>query len=1080
MRSLIYRRFFVTSIAACFVFLVVAIFLLSPGQTTAETAVPARLEAQTQLALPPAPPPLNPPITTPEPDTAVPPDAPSSLTATDLEVLPFQPRLHIQRGQMPALADSTNKPSDQTTSGLDRPSSPPAGPDEPYQAPDFDGVLSAQGWELALYDGFEGAFPANWILEDFSNDGFERSWGDTSFWSQYGSWSIWPADSGANRVDPSLGYPDNLNSWIEYEFDFSNMEDVFVDFGLWYDTEPDYDWVYFCASIDFVNYSCDYWSGYSGGWTEQAYWLTSYAGYSQVWLAWVFVSDSTISGPDYFGPYVDEVYVFGYSVDATPPPTPAPDPNGELVVNGSFETGDLTGWLPIVADNPDTAFTPPADRPALPTSKTAVPDDLALTNYVGVSDLTAVEGNYSAYLWRDFDGNDFLYQPISIPADVTDITINYWFGITTDETQPGQDWYCASLAVAGTWDILVDLGCMDAYYTTGYWQQVLYSLSDTEVAAIAGQDVDLNFELYNRGGAGTGTAVWIDYVRFYATGGSTGSQLDPNEPNDASNQATTITCDTPVTGVIGDALTSYGDEDWFVINGATTPLDIDIKARTDLVNPSALDSMLTLYDSGLGFLAFNDDDGFTYDSFIHYDGADGDFYIQVESFTGYGGPDYTYELTVTCNGGGQGTTPSDDPTPDNLKAWTIMLYLNAEDPSFERTLQEYIHNIESFIGSKSSFLNVLVLYDGPQNGDSTRYNVQPNGNYTDGVNRWPRGELNMGDPDTLANFVNWAIDLYPAENYYLALDDHGHGVYGISWDQTNDNDSLTPPEVYSALKDITNNGSRKIDIFDYEACLMGMAENAYDVSQWVDYVVFFEQISWGLNTYPNYFYDLQASDQPLTVGQRIVNRYFAQANNAGYPHTISLIDTSQMANVKQAVTTFGNALVATGNSQTVNDARNISQAFAASDDATNPVNADYIDLWHLADKTAGLTGVSAAANGVKTAVAAAVVHERHASGNVGGYYWDHSGAHGLSIYYPAFNGSSAFNDYINGRLFQMTEDESGVNGRWDEFLRWAVTEGGNGVVGGIGDGDRKGMTSVRFLQPKFGGDTFIYLPTIMK
>lgn len=1073
------RRVIAFGIVVCLITLVVAVPLLLPGQTMAQTAVSTQIDVGTQSTLPPAPPPLNPPIQTPEPDTAVSYTTADIAGSNDLEVISFQPRLHIQRGEVGALSTAAGKPAHQTANTPDKPAGGPSGPSEPYQPPDFNQTLATQGWAQELYEGFEGVFPGNWILEDFGNDGFERTWGDTSYWSQNGNWSIWPADTGVDQVDPSLGYTDNLNSWIEYEFDFSNMEDAFVNFGLWYDTEPSYDWMYFCVSVDFVNYSCDYWSGYSGGWTDQAYWLTSYAGYSQVWLAWVFESDSSISGPDYFGPYVDEVTVYGYSVDTVPPPTPAPDPNGELVQNGSFETGDLTGWFPISTDNPNVADKMTADRASLTTDKAEASARPNLTTVVGVSDATAVEGTYSAYLWRDSDGNDFLYQSMNIPASVTDITINYWFGIGTNETRPDFDWYCASLTTAGTWDILVDLGCMDAYYTTGDWQEVLVSLSDSEVAAIAGQAVDLNFELYNRGGNGTGTAVWIDYVRFYATGGTAGSQLDTNEPNDNAAEATAISCNETTNGVIGDALNSYGDEDWFVIGNATTPLDIDIKARTDLTNPSALDSVLTLYDSGQGILDFNDDDGFSYDSFIHYSGAGTPVYIQVESYTGYGGPDYTYELTVTCNGTGQGDAPSEDPAPDNLKDWTVMLYLNAEDANFEQTLQSYIRNIESFIGSKSAFMNVLVLYDGPQSGDSVRYDVQPDGNYIDGVNRWSRGELNMGDPDTLANFAGWAIDIYPANNYYLALDDHGHGVYGISWDQTNGNDSLTPPEVYSALKDITNNGNRKIDIFDYEACLMGMAENAYDVSQWVDYVVFFEQISWGLNTYPNYFSDLQSTDTPLVVGQRIINRYYTEAVNAGYPHTISLIDTSQMASVKQAVSNFGDALTATGNKTAVNNARNNSQAFAASNDATNPVNADYIDLWDLADKTAGFAGVSSAAAAVKTAVNNAVVYERHTSGNAGGYTWNHNGAHGLSIYYPAFNGSSAFNDYINGRLFQMTENESGINGRWDEFLVWSVTEGGNGAGDSPAGGDRKGMTSVRFLQTKFLGSK-LYLPIATK
>ena len=1087
-----YRRILVFSLVACFLILVLAIPFLLPAPSLAETAVAAKT-----INTPPplAPPPLNPPIQTPEPGTAV--NTPSTAAAanTDLEVIPFQPSLHIQRGEMGALASGANKPTDLPSAAPEKSDSDRlAGPDGPYQSPNLDGVLTTQGWQPMLYDSFEGAFPGNWILEDLSNDGFDRTWGDVynqpGFYN--GQWAIWPADTGADRIDWTSGYTDTLNSWIEYEFDFSGMDDVFLDFGLWYDTEPSYDWIYFCASIDFINYSCDYWSGYSGGWTDQAYWLTSYAGYSQVWLAWVFESDGSISGPDYLGPFVDEVQVWGYSVDATPPPPPTPDPGGEQILNGSFETGDLTNWYTGTVGIADSPASLVEERPSLPaepvTTKPhpAAPDGPSAVTTVGVSDVTAVEGTYSAFLWYDGDEDDFLYQTFSLPAGVTDITVNYWFGIGTYETQPGNDWFCASLTEGGTWNFLVDLGCMDVYYATGDWQEVLFTLSDAEVNAIAnfGGAVDLNFEMYNRGGTGTGTAAWVDYVRVYATGGSGGGGLDANEPNDDYSGATAISCDTPISGVIGDAFSSY-DEDWFVLNNAPTTFDIDIKARTDLNNPSDLDSMLTLYSNpGVTFLAFNDDDGFSYDSFIHYTNTvSANYYIQVESFTGYGGPNHSYELTVDCGGTGQGSPPIGNPTPGGRK-WTVMLYLNAEDVNFETTLKGYIHNLETFIGGKDTFLDILVLYDGPGDGDSARYHVQPNGVYQEGVNYWPRGEVNMGDPDTLAGFAGWAMDLFPAENYYLALDDHGHGVYGISWDQTNGNDSLTPPEVYSALKDITNIGQRKIDIFDYEACLMGMAENAYDVSQWVDYVLFFEQISWGLNTYPSYFDGLAQTDTPLAVGQEIVDTYYNLAVAEGYPHTISLIDTSQMAAVKQAATNLGNALSQNGagnaaRKTAVNNARNNAQAFAASNDATNPVNADYIDLWDLADKTSGLVGAGIA-NQVKTAVTNAVVYEKHASANAGGYYWDHSGAHGLSIYYPAFNGSSAFNDYINGRLFQMTDDGGGVNGRWDEFLVWAVTQGGNGAAGTGGGDDRKGMTSVRFLQPKLGGDTFVYLPVVLK
>jgi hypothetical protein len=62
----------------------------------------------------------------------------------------------------------------------------------------------------------------------------------------------------------------------------------------------------------------------------------------------------------------------------------------------------------------------------------------------------------------------------------------------------------------------------------------------------------------------------------------------------------------------------------------------------------------------------------------------------------------------------------------------------------------------------------------------------------------------------------------------------------------------------------------------------------------------------------------------------------------------------------------------------------------------------------------------------------------------------------------------------------MSQDESGIDGRWDEFLRWAVTEGGNGDASSLGGDDRRGMFGARFLQPKLGGGSTVYLPTVLK
>lgn len=1060
---------------------ILAAVVLVPGSASARTEVSG--QAAPQFAGPPLPPlplQMNLPTATPEPGLAGGRDVRAS--SSDLEVIQFRPKAQLARGQKAVSPLDVDKPAGESAILVKPPDETPTGPQEAYTSPDYESLLGPLEWDVELYEGFEGAFPGRWHLYDFSDDGYQRTWGDDDYKPQLGFYSAWPAAYGADALDPEVYYyPNNLDSWMTYgPFDWSGMANVFVGFGLWYETEPEYDWVYFCASIDNYHYNCDYWSGDSGGWTDQAYWLTSYAGYAQVWLAWVFQSDSTIVDD---GPFVDEIWVWGDDISASPTPTPTPDPNGQLIQNGSFETGDLTHWNSLSLGEMSAAGNSPGQPPSSRLTMAPVRDpvhpaeDGVTIASVGVTDQTAAEGTYSAYLWQpDGVGEDHLYQTFSVPSDIDDLTLSYWFAMTTGgETRIGRDFFCASLRSANLGTIWVDLGCIDSTESTNYWQEIRYTLTDSQVQQVKGKTVALDLEMYNTGSADDWSAAWVDLVQVYAIGGSGGDPLDGNEPNDDPTSATPITCGATIAGIIGDALGGY-DVDWFRLDNVPVgQIDVDIAAAVQ-VPPSALDSVVGLWDSNVRLLDWNDDDGVSYDSYVVYTNTveNATLYISVESYSGQGSPDSFYDLKVQCGGAGGGPPPGgNNTTQPDADTWTVMLYLNGEDSSFAPILTQYRTDIEAFIGSKS-FLNVAILYDGPGSGDTTRYLVQPNGSYTLGVNRWDMGELNMGHPDTLANFVSWAMDQYPAENYYLAVDDHGNGVYGISFDPTSNNDSLTPPELYSALKSATRNGTIKIDLFDYEACLMGLAENAYDLRQWVDYVIFSEQISWGINTYPLYFGDLAATDTPLAVGRRIVERYHNEAlvtnNGRGYPHTISLIDTGQMSAVSDAVTHLGNAIRATNTQaqkDAINAARDRSQAFAADQDATDPMRAEYIDLWDLADKARSLAPAQAAA--VQSAVQAAVVHNRYASGGVSGSIWDHSGAHGLAIYYPTTQSSSAFSSYVAPSLYQMSRD-----GTWDEFLAWAVPLG-----------NRRGMSTSR-AQDRLAGrdDAFayktIYLPTIIR
>ena len=95
------------------------------------------------------------------------------------------------------------------------------------------------------------------------------------------------------------------------------------------------------------------------------------------------------------------------------------------------------------------------------------------------------------------------------------------------------------------------------------------------------------------------------------------------------------------------------------------------------------------------------------------------------------------------------------------------------------------------------------------------------------------GEKNMGDPNSLVSFVNWATSWYPANKCALIISDHGgggSGIDGVCWDwHTALDERLTPQELSSALSTITDSGIN-IDLLIFNACLQANFENYAEIS----------------------------------------------------------------------------------------------------------------------------------------------------------------------------------------------------------------------------------------------------------
>jgi hypothetical protein len=390
---------------------------------------------------------------------------------------------------------------------------------------------------------------------------------------------------------------------------------------------------------------------------------------------------------------------------------------------------------------------------------------------------------------------------------------------------------------------------------------------------------------------------------------------------------------------------------------------------------------------------------------------------------------YTIRLEVRDTDGQTDSTTC-SVTVGGQAAWAFLLYLDG-DNNLYTWLQHALDDLEAAAANPN--VTVLALLDGYGNGDTWRYNVQAGGVYQDGFNRWFMGELDMDNPQTLSDFVTWARTNYPADHTYLAVADHGRGTTGIAWDDTSGNDEfITVAELRTALQSATLDGAEPLDVVHYDACLMGMLENAYQVKDYAGYLVASENLGWSLFAYDRYAAGVAAATTPAQLAEAVVDEYYDAL--AGYPRTISALDLGQAGAVEDAVTALATALrvdLETYKYHVLNS-RDAAQKFDSRDYFVIDLDDEYLDLYDLARLIAQNVpdaGVQAAAQGVMDAVTTFVVAERHESGYYQQYpYWDLDDAHGVAIYFPPASGGWDYNDYMS-HVFRFTAE-----GQWDEFL----------------------------------------------
>ena len=271
---------------------------------------------------------------------------------------------------------------------------------------------------------------------------------------------------------------------------------------------------------------------------------------------------------------------------------------------------------------------------------------------------------------------------------------------------------------------------------------------------------------------------------------------------------------------------------------------------------------------------------------------------------------------------------------------------------------------------------------------------------------------NMGDAQTLYDFLYFANENFPADKVAVTFWNHGGGsVSGAAFDEIHGLDSLDLAEMYAAFNEVwpADTANPALELVGFDTCLMATVDVAAVFQNFSRYLVASEEVEPGNGwLYSGWLGEL-AADPAMDgddLGIAICNTYYegCQAVGTQDQTTLSVTDLTKLTPLLEAYESFGEeAFVAAA--QDPGFFAELGRAAAQSENyGGNTREQGYtnmVDLGHLARQTAWMLP---SAQGVCDALAECVIYQ------VGGIY--RSEATGLSCYY-SYNGDiNDFNGYI--------------------------------------------------------------------
>lgn len=252
-------------------------------------------------------------------------------------------------------------------------------------------------------------------------------------------------------------------------------------------------------------------------------------------------------------------------------------------------------------------------------------------------------------------------------------------------------------------------------------------------------------------------------------------------------------------------------------------------------------------------------------------------------------------------------------------------------------------------------------------------------------------KLNMGDSNTLSEFINYGYDNYKTDKYDLIFYNHGGAIDGAIYDDFT-NDNLDLGEFKEALTNSPFNSKNRLEAVLFRTCLNGTLEVANIFSSFADYLIASEEVTngSGYTSVLNFLNDINKNDNAIDYGKKYISSYEEQMNSMfiplDLPKMYSIIDLSKIKDLNKELNSFISSIDLDKNYSSIVKLRASLFQFGYSyyDDGS----FDMVDLYSLID---GLSKYSNKdATSLLKLIKETVVYNWASSDNF----------YGLSVYFP--------------------------------------------------------------------------------